>query len=151
MIIRDIIIDDFEEVIDLMQTYHRETNLRKFPFSREHVERTLTRGVGDPRVLQRIAVKDNEVLGGISGSLIEFPFSADLYAADHLLYIKPSARYGGLKLVTTLVAAFKDWAFENGARQVRLGTIAGIKDKKFSKLAERCGFHYLGNIHSMEN
>lgn len=151
MKIRAIVYDDLEHIADAVREHHKRMPvLGKFLYSKDKIKQVLSERFNDPSVLQIIAVDDYDrmVLGGFFGSVIEFPFSYDLYAQDHLFYVKPQHR--SLMIATSLVAAYKKWAIEKGVLQIRLETISGLDGERYGRFAKALGFEELGRIYSME-
>lgn len=78
------------------------------------------------------------LIGMALGFLVPYFFSAELYAADLVIYVAPENR--GSSAALRLVKSFEDWAFGNGAREVVLGVSTGINTAQAVCVYEKLGY-----------
>jgi hypothetical protein len=96
----------------------------------------------------RLAVRNNEVLGGFYGSLVKVFFSDECTAKDMGWWVKETAR-GGLAAVL-LLADFEGWARRCGARKCMVGQSGVENIERTRKLFEHCGYSLTGYNTSKE-
>lgn len=95
-----------------------------------------------PYAYFRIAVRDEEVLGGFLGRVAPMYFSEELIAHDLAWFVKPTAR--GSAAAVALLADFEEWAQARGAKFVLIGQTTGVKMPETKALYERLGYTSLG-------
>ncbi len=94
-------------------------------------------GLGDPARLLLVAEHEGEVVGHLAGTVAEGSAVRPVKVATLLsLYVRTTHR--GTRVGARLVAAFLDWAREQGAQQAEVTAYAANKDA--IRFYERNGF-----------
>lgn len=83
---------------------------------------------------------------GVCGVVL--PFSAAVVAQEHLLYIAPEFRSGGL--ARQLIFAFADEARARGARDLMFSNGTGVEPERVGRLFESCGLSRVGGLYVKE-
>jgi L-amino acid N-acyltransferase YncA len=117
-------------------------------FDWNKVENLLIGNLNNKMFFCNIVEEDGEIIGAMAGSVIEFMFSREAYAQDHITYIRPGK--SSLKAATRLVKSYILWAKERRVRQIRWSQSSGYKIESFAKFAQRLGFTQIGTHFNME-
>lgn len=128
----------------LAKQMHQESEVHKHQaFNEQKVQRLFQASITKPEMLYfRLAVKDNEVLGGFYGMLVE-PYFTDVKVAKDLAWFITPDKRGGI-LAVRLVRDFEVWAKKHGAIQLGLGQSTGVQVEQTQKLYERLGYRVVG-------
>ena len=139
--IRPMVEDDIDEVVELAAVMYRESvNYRRLEFSPERVREMVVMVMQNGFAM--VAVKDGRIIGLMAGSLVQPAFSRDLMACDFLLYILPQHR-GGTAAIR-LVNAYVRWARQGGVKMITVGVTAGIDNDAAIAFYRAMGFRTSG-------
>lgn len=129
-----------------LKTFHYNSIL----FDEDKVKFLLEGNLTNRGFFCQVVVDDEtgDICGALCASTSQFMFSREVYAQDHVTYIRPGK--GGLNIVTRLVADYVQWAKDRRVRQIRWSQSSGFKIEKFKHLAERLGFEQIGTVFNME-
>lgn len=109
----------------------------------EKVYKWLKLHVNDVCFFTNIVIDENEeIIGGLCGQVVEYIFSRDLVAIDHLLWFNKEK--SNLRALLALIKSYVDWAERRGVREVQLRTSTGYKQQGFYNLVTRQGFEQFG-------
>lgn len=90
----------------------------------------------------KLAVRNDEVLGGFYGCLLKVFFSDECTAKDMGWWVKETARGGAAAVL--LLADFERWARAAGARKCMVGQSGVENIDRTRKLFEHCGYQLTG-------
>jgi len=139
--IRPMVEDDIDEVVELAAVMYRESvNYRRLEFSPERVREMVVMVMQNGFAV--VAVKDGRIIGLMAGSLVQPAFSRDLMACDFLLYVLPQHR-GGTAAIR-LVDAYVQWARQGGVKMITVGVTAGIDNDAAIAFYRAMGFRTSG-------
>lgn len=104
--------------------------------------------IGNLHVAFILTDADEEPIGMIGGHMAHMQFSMDTVAYEDGLYILKEHRGAGQAV--QLIRAFEEWAIENGATRIQVGTNTGVGADRTKALYERLGFAHTGYLLSKE-
>lgn len=133
--------EDAAEIAALGQLLHDTSSYAAIPYRAEKVEvlmRSLAAGAGAVFVVRR----DGAIVGGIAGGVTAHWFSDELLGFEYSFFIEPTARNGFVAI--KLIAAFKTWCKQQGAKRVRIGDRAAIGESSLDSPTPRSGSHPSG-------
>lgn len=133
-----------DSTLEVAEQIHRTSVYADMPFDRNKLIQQLAVAgtVDNPERFFRLAVRDNQVLGGFYGVVMRVFFSSGLVAKDLGWWVREEARGGRAALL--LLRAFEDWARERGAVKIGLGQ-TGVHDiERTTRLFEHCGYTVVG-------
>lgn len=139
--------DDAAEIAALGQLLHDTSSYAAIPYRAEKVEalmRNLANGAGAVFVVRR----DGAIVGGIAGGVTEHWFSDQLLGFEYSFFIEPTARNGFVAI--KLIAAFKTWCKQRGAKSVRMGITTGINEEGTAAFYRHIGFQDAGVLFQVE-
>ncbi|WP_439587493.1 GNAT family N-acetyltransferase [Hydrogenophaga sp.] len=135
---------DLPVLLDLGERMHAESpRFSRLTFSRARLHDTL-RGLLDSPAGFLWVAEHAQVIGGMAGIIGPHWASDDLVATDLALFIDERQR-GGMSTVR-LVAQYRQWARERGARIVQVGVTTGVQTEQTARLYERLGLARCGLI-----
>lgn len=145
MNIRPATVDDLPAMILMGAEMHKESIYRDRNYS---YEKLLTDGrymLQHPdRYFLAVAEDEKGTVGMYVGFITEFYFGYDTVAYDLLLFVNQGRR--GTLAAARLIEAFTEWAFANGASEIRPGVSTGVMVDRTAGLYERLGFESIGYI-----
>jgi GNAT superfamily N-acetyltransferase len=145
MIIRNATKDDIPTMIAMGAAMHDETNYKDRNYSPEKLLHDGRYMVDHPdKFFLCVAEDDQGVIGMYVGFITEFYFGYDTVAYDLLLYTRQNRR--GSLAAARMIEAFTEWAFANGASEIRPGVSTGFQPERTAQLYERMGFESIGYI-----
>ncbi len=146
-----IIKPDYEHIhqgMKLAKQMHAESSYGFLPFDEEKVEGLAGFAMDSEDYCILVAVDDaNKVYGFFLGVIVPYYFCNEGYAVDLALFVSPDKR--GVCAAQKLIAAFKQWAIAEGAREITLATSTGVEPERTAKLYERLGFPQIGTVHKI--
>lgn len=132
-------IKDMSGILDLMEEYHKDSNLNDIPFDRPSAVQIIEAFIGSRSTNPLVAVNDKgEIRGLLFGTLEPYFFNKNRSYATDLMFI---AEAGGPQLWR----AFRDWAFGAGATRIIMGVSSG--DPRASQLLEALGMNNTGGMY----
>lgn len=139
---------DIPEIASVLETALKPFRYGKMMFAPQKVRYLLQANIYNPGFFCHIVIEDGEVVGGMCGEVVEYPFSYEAYAQDYVTLIAEGHR--SVTAITSLVTAYKEWAISRGVREIRWSQSSGYKMDKFKALAKRLGFTQIGACFTME-
>lgn len=112
---------DIKNILDYMEDYHRDSNLKDVPFCRKSSAKIVEHYIKHRDCLPLIVTDEVTVEGLLFGGLEPYFFNAKrVYGTDLMFFSKGG--YGG-----ALWKRFKKWAFAQGADRIIMGVSSGIE------------------------
>lgn len=143
MKIRHMIETDVQKMIDLGRLMHMESNFRHRNFDSDKLELLGQTILTNPTTwCGLVAEHDNTVIGMYVGYMTEFWFGRDAVAQEYLLYVQQTRR-GSLAAVK-LIKEYEQWAWQNGATEIRPSTSTGIQRDRIRSFYEHMGYEVTG-------
>lgn len=139
---------DIPDMLRYLKAGLEQFHYKNIDFSGTKVQQILEGNVNNKAFFCNIVEDDGVVAGALCASCVEFMFSREVFAQDHITYIREGHR--SLAAITALVRSYVVWAKERRVRQVRWSQSTGFKIEKFAVLAKRLGFEQIGTHFSME-
>lgn len=107
---------------------------------------TIKSFMDNPDLCLFIGLNDGNLEGIIIGGIRPWILNFDEKIAFELgYYVRPKSRKG--RLAKLLISKFEEWAKENGALAIEVGSIVSVEGKRVSKLFERLGYPQIINGH----
>lgn len=136
--------DDIPALCELGRRYHAESSFANSAYSPFKVSILLARLIsGQGCVI--VAEKDEQIIGGIAGVVIEAWYSTEKVAHDFCLFVDEKHRNG--MLGTRIVRKFIAWAHRNGAKRIQMGITSGIHVERTAKLYAALGGRAIGSFY----
>lgn len=144
------LIDDVRALVDLGAQMHNESTYAPYSFSESKIEALLHAGIHEfGGVFLRIVRHNDEIIGGMLGLVSNFWFSdEDTIANDLALFVRPDKR--GVIASKLLIGEFRQWAREQGAKELALSITTGVHPERTARLFEHCGVPQIGTVHRVE-
>jgi hypothetical protein len=136
--VRPAVHDDTAEILDLLENYHKSSNLSAIPFVRRDCAKVVTAFMASRSCYTKVAVRDGKITGVLFASLEPFFFNKNRSWASDLLFISNG---GG----SDLLKDFKCWAKAAGADQIIMGVSS--ENARADRLIELLGFKKTGGMH----
>lgn len=133
---------DLDDLVELGRRMHAESNYTPLVYSEFVYRRNLELLLGSERGCVLVAELQGELIGVYVGVVGDAFFSTDRIAQDLLLYVEPEHR-GGMTAMR-LIKAFENWAWQQGAAQIRPGISVGGDYTTAARLYEAAGFDVCG-------
>lgn len=144
--IRGARLNDIPAFVELARAMHASSVYRDFVFSEQHLAGYLAMALDAPsRYCILVAEHDHRLVGFLAGYLESFVFGPETIAYDTAFYVAPEHR--GTTTAKRLIAAFRAWAIDRGAREIGLGISTGIDDDRVGGFYERLGWSRSGVIY----
>lgn len=141
--IRPAEIEDIDRLVALGGLMHQESpRFSRMRYSPEKVQTMLYNMIGNQTGCALVAVKHDEIIGGILGVVYPHWFSEDLVAQDLALFVDPTKR-GGI-VAARLVRGFIDWAQQRKAKMIQLGITTGVHVEQTARLYSELGLSECG-------
>lgn len=113
------------------------------PLNEEKLVRQLSASGGSvPDRYFRLAVRDDEVLGGFYGCKLRVFFSGETIVKDMGWWVRQESR--GSVAAMLLLGDFEQWGREQGARRAMIGQSGVENIDRTRKLFEHCGYKVTG-------
>lgn len=135
-------------MIDKLKKLLSEYHYGDVRYDPQVVEDLLIGNLNNSMFFCNVIEVDGDIVGCMSGEVVRFRFSKQVYATDNITYIFEEHR--SLAAITGLVKSYVAWAKERKVQQVRWGQSTGYKMDKFALLAKRLGFTQIGTQFNME-
>lgn len=111
-------IGDIPAILNYMEDYHRDSNLKDVPFDRPSSSKIVEHYIKHRDCLPLIVKEGEEVQGLLFGSLEPFFFnSKKMYGTDLMFFAKGHG--------ASLWKRFRSWAFAQGADRIIMGVSSG--------------------------
>ena len=140
--IRDLIADDVNEIIELGALMHQESPLGGFTFNRERATYILSDILGDTAVFAMGYFHEGKLAGMLIGEVSTHLFVDVQIAADIVFYVAPGRR--GAVASKRLIDQFKAWSAEIRADITRVQVDAGIDNDRACAFLGHLGFEPKG-------
>jgi GNAT superfamily N-acetyltransferase len=101
--------------------------------------------VANPEVYfcKLVTSQENKIFAMYVGLISSYYFGKDLVANDLLLFVSQDRR-GGIA-AARLIKEFEDWAFANGAKEIRPASSTGVKTEETRQLYNALGYDTVGH------
>lgn len=123
---------DLDALVDLGRDLHAEApHYRDEPFEPEILRQWLTQRLGGLLVDDNavfVAERDGRLIGVLVAIVVPRMFNRLRIACELTLYVRPENRGG--RTLPRLVAAYKQWAREQGAHKAYFGVSTGIEPER---------------------
>jgi GNAT superfamily N-acetyltransferase len=96
----------------------------------------------NPNAVGFIAIKNDKIIGFISGIFSEYFFSNRKQVSDLGFFVLPEFR--GSRAALKLVKSLETWAKEKGADDLHLGQTTAVEMDKTKQFYERLGYKTVG-------
>jgi len=139
MLVRNAKYDDIGPLINMLEAYHKDSNMSDIPFVRVDVAKVLDHGISRRDILTLVAEADDGTINGVlCVEAVPFFFnSKHLYITD-LMFISHG---GGMQLLRRL----KEWAANIGADKIIMAVSSG--DPRADAFLELSGLEKTGNMY----
>jgi hypothetical protein len=125
--------------LEVAREIHAHSIYSNLPLdNKKLIEQLSMSGNGSPDRWFRLAVRNDEVLGGFYGCVSKTFFSESLLARDMGWWVKQSARGGAAAIL--LLREFELWAKNSGANICMVGQSVRIDVERTFKLFAHCGY-----------
>ncbi len=145
VIIRDLKLDDMQQVLTLAEEAHGESSYSHLDFDPEVITSMAITWVANPEVYfcKLVTSQENKIFAMYVGLISSYYFGKDLVANDLLLFVSQDRR-GGIA-AARLIKEFEDWAFANGAKEIRPASSTGVKTEETRQLYNALGYDTVGH------
>ena len=145
VIIRDLKLDDMQQVLTLAEEAHGESSYSHLDFDPEVITAMAQVWVTNPMVYfcKLVTSQENKIFAMYVGLISSYYFGKDLVANDLLLFVSQDRR-GGIA-AARLIKEFEDWAFANGAKEIRPASSTGVKTEETRQLYNALGYNTVGH------
>jgi GNAT superfamily N-acetyltransferase len=145
LVIRNLSRRDISAALELCKAMHQETVYAFLPFDEIKVQNTIQRYLSDPaKYFAGVALYDeHKVVGVLAGYLTTYPFCDEKLASDQMFFVVPDSRGG--RAAVGLQKAFKAWAKQVGAREIRIGVSSGVSIERANSFLRRLGMTDVGS------
>lgn len=135
---------DFDDVMDMVETFC-EDSIEVFTGKLNH--QSMLKLMEQLYPTSFVLTYEGNVVGVLAGTIGMSPFSSKPVYQEMIWYAKKNHRKYGLKLVKKL----EEWCKIKGVRDVMLGYMVGLNDKKMQSLFKRMGYqameiHYIKEL-----
>lgn len=138
--IRRILIEDIDQVVEVARLMHGESNFSGFvPFCEESIRNYTRRSIHDDNYAAILCECDNEIAGFISGSVHPLKFNNNyIQGSEDFWYMAPKYRRtaAGIKLLSVFI----HWCRDMGASSIQVTDSALIEPDKVRRVLDRFGF-----------
>lgn len=139
--------DDAAELAALGRRLHDSSTYAAIPYNEAKVQALMARlAAGDGVVF--VVRQDGRIVGGIAGAVLPWWFSDELHGFEFSFFIAPEHSNGFAAI--RLMAAFRVWCRQRGAKVVRVGITTGIHQDKTAQLYRMMGAKYIGPLFELE-
>lgn len=143
MLIRNFTLDDVPAMIELGKQMHEESSFAGLQYDEQKLYDMGIVYIANPEIyFAKVAEKDGVIYAMYVGYISEYYFSKDLAGFDQLLFVAPEKR-GGIAAMR-LIKEFEEWAYSNGAKEVRPACSTGVQSEKTRQLYEALGYETVG-------
>lgn len=142
-------VNDIDEAIRLARRSWAESHFARLPFDEAKLRANLAAMIARPQSYNcaLLARREDGVLAGyLAGTVEEYFFSRERVATVAFLFVDPPQR-GGLAAVK-LILAFRRWALNRGAAELRVGVASGVAVERTGGFLRRLGFTPTGGNYS---
>jgi len=136
---------DIEQVVALGVQMHAEGAYAFLPFDPERARAFVAESIEEEEQCLWVAEEAGAVVGMLAGSVSEYYFCSELVACDLVFYVERRHRRGSAAV--RLIGAFREWAREQGARELALATSLGVPGDRAGQFYERLGFTRVGGVY----
>lgn len=136
--IRPAVHDDTAEILDLLEEYHKNSNMADIPFVRRDCAKVLTAFMATRDCYGKVSVRDGKIVGVLFASLEPYFINKNKAWASDLCFI---ANGGGAQLLKD----FKCWAKAAGATKIIMGVSSN--NSRADQLIETLGFEKTGGMY----
>ena len=137
---------DFEWIQKFSREHHEESDWSEVEYDKEKCDKYIRAATNDPNYFGIIAEKDEERIGFMSGRLLEYYFSREIYARQIDLYVIPTHRT--VMAGIFMMRKFIEWAKMKGALEVYFEPrLSDNEIKKFDAMARRLGMEHFANAY----
>ena len=138
--------NDFEWMLDISKEHHKESDWSEVEYSEDKVKGYINTALIDPNYFAIVIEKDEERIGFMSGRLLEYYFSREIYARQIDLYVVPTHRTEMAGIF--MMRKFIEWAKMKGALEVYFEPrLSDNEIKKFDAMAKRLGMEHFANAY----
>lgn len=137
-------LDEVPELVFGATVMHMESPIMNgHPFDKEKVAAWVIMHINrDDMAAWAVRDKKGLIVAAMFARVQEMFFSTDKEAIEDTLYVMPD--YRGSLVATNLVKAYLEWAEEQGATRVAVGTSLGIDDARVASFYGKFGFKRSG-------
>lgn len=145
MLLREATVWDVMPAMKLGERYVVEAGAYiDIPYDPELAAGRMIEAIRDDDQLFIVVLRHGEVVGLLWAAYGPFLiWSPECIATDIVVYVMPE--YRGTKGSLGLIKAYREWAEDKGAKEVRLSVASGIHEEKTGKLYNKLGFEHLGS------
>ena len=145
VIIRDRKLSDMDQVLMLAEEAHAESSYSHLDFDPEVITAMGHTWIANPEVYfcKLVTSAENKIFAMYVGLISSYYFGKDLVANDLLLFVSQDRR-GGIA-AARLIKEFEDWAFANGAKEIRPASSTGVKTEETRQLYNALGYDTVGH------
>jgi hypothetical protein len=133
---------DMKIILDFMEEYHKESNLKDIPFDRPSAVKIVEYFIGTTSCNPLIALDNDKMVGLLFGSLEPFFFNRKKSYATDLMFISNGA---GVQLWKR----FKEWALHAGAERIMMGVSS--ENERADQLLEALGMKQTGGMYVLRS
>lgn len=151
MTIRKVHLNDLQDWLKLMRAFRQEAvlfhHLNVENISEEALIRWFLVMADEPKCYIRVVVDQGEIIGTVAGELVPYRMCFNMYyASDDFFYVRKDKR--GSRCFVMMIRDFEDWAWNHGAREVRLSASANslVNNEKAAKMCQKLGYSPVGYI-----
>jgi GNAT superfamily N-acetyltransferase len=143
--IRKAELSDLATVVEMFKQLGRESAYRDFPVNEQKGTQFIRNAIIQPTQICILHEDGEGKVDGFAMGFITQPYFSDAKIAyDIALYLVPEAR--GSIGARRLYRALRDWAKEQGALELWLGTSAGIDPERGRRFYTGLGADHIGGI-----
>lgn len=133
---------DIKSILDFMEEYHKDSNMKEIPFHRPSAVKIVEHFIGSRSTIALLSVEGMELKGLLFGTLEPFFFNQKKTYATDLMFI---SKGGGPALWKT----FKEWAFDAGADRIMMGVSSG--NERADQLLQVLGMTQTGGMYVLRS
>lgn len=136
------------EVFKLIKELVSLGSFNDLPFDEKHTMKTIEHSLRTPGYFTLLS-KDteyNEYTGIVAGHLSQMLFAPITIAIEMCWYVREGA-YQRTLTGKRLMQTFEKWAFDNGAKIIQTGEVAGINSVAIDRMYRLLGFSRAGTIY----
>lgn len=121
---------------------HAEEFAAHLGFDEDRANAALDQSLSTGSPVCFVAESDGEVIGYVTGRIVDYPYAAGHFVTHELLYVRPDKR--GTRAAAKLIREFIQWGEIVGAREVFCGTSTDYKAERVARLFEHFGLRRVG-------
>lgn len=147
--VREALEIELPALVELGEKWHQESAFRHMDYNVNIIRGLLHAALSSSDLFLHVIVEKSsgKIVGGMLAALQRTFFGNDRVANDMMLGIDKEHRGKCINALVVIVNKYREWAVDNGALRIYLGTSTGVDPEKTEKTFEMLGFRRIGTLH----